>query len=136
MEILIIGSVLFGIVLARFFTVYVLVPACALTAVLVIASPIHAAHGSWAIIFEVVVSIASIQLGYIAGLLLQALPNSLQRFRVDSPYVTTTLSPSAGPGLLGHRRVRKVSRNKSASQSLDVRSSDRPKKNRAGGVTN
>jgi hypothetical protein len=62
---LVIGGILFGMFLGRFFTWYVLVPACGLALVLVLANPSHA--GSilgW--LLNVVAVTASLQLGYIA----------------------------------------------------------------------
>jgi hypothetical protein len=118
MDILVIGSVLIGILLARFFTVYVLFPACIFAIVLVLVSPSHGLNGPWWTILEIAAAITSIQLGYGAGLILQGMPTSLQRFRRYSPYASP---PSAGLGWLGHRRFRKGSGGKHA------RSNERPK---------
>jgi len=129
MDFFVIGSILFGIVLARYFTVYVLFPACALAIVLILASPMHAPHGAWGLAFEIGASIAGIQFGYVAGLLLQAMPTTLQRFRGDSTYVSSTPAPSSmGAGGLGHRRIRKASGGKPTRKTSGARSEGKPQK--------
>ncbi|MGB7046383.1 MAG: hypothetical protein WBD65_16250 [Methylocella sp.] len=69
MAVLLIGSVLLGAVLGRFFKVWVLVPACAfvLAAVLVRAGAVE--HGLLRALLEFAVLNATLQVGYVSGLL-------------------------------------------------------------------
>jgi hypothetical protein len=66
------ASVLVGMILGRFFKWTVLVPACGLAVVLVMANPVYA-DGSPSRILQIVIVIASLQLGYVV--------------RVISPYL-------------------------------------------------
>jgi len=67
---LIIGSVLLGTVFGRFFKVWVLVPACALTFAIVFASSAYYQHGPLSALLEFVAVIAAcLQIGYASGCL-------------------------------------------------------------------
>ena len=81
MTILIIGTVLLGMVLGRFFKVMVLIPAGALTLALVVASSVYFGHGFPRAVLEFVVLTASLQIGYVFGLLASFVPRVWQRRR-------------------------------------------------------
>jgi hypothetical protein len=68
--ILIIGSVLLGAVLGRFFKVLVLVPACAFVLAAVLVRSANGEHGLLRPLLEFVVLITSLQIGYVFGLAL------------------------------------------------------------------
>jgi hypothetical protein len=66
---LFIGSVLLGAVLGRFFTVWVLVPVCAVAFVIVSVSYVFYGQGLLAAILEFVLVATGLQMGYGSGLL-------------------------------------------------------------------
>lgn len=68
MGVLAIVGVLFGIVLGQFFKCYVLIPACGLTIVLVLAGPAHMNSNLLDLFLHFVVLTTSIQIGYVVGL--------------------------------------------------------------------
>ena len=70
MTILIIGSVLLGATLGRFFKVLVLVPACAFVLAAVLVRSANGEHGLLHPLLEFVVLITSLQIGYVYGLAL------------------------------------------------------------------
>ena len=67
MAILILGSVLLGAVLGRFFKVLVLVPACALVLAVVLVRSADGEHGLLRALLEFAVLITSLQIGYVVG---------------------------------------------------------------------
>lgn len=69
MSIIIVGGVLFGTILGRFFKIFILVPASALAVVLVLASPTPTDHSLSATLLEIAVLVTSLQVGYVVGLL-------------------------------------------------------------------
>jgi hypothetical protein len=79
MAILLIGSVLLGAFLGRFFKVLVLVPACALILAAVLAGSPDAEHGLLRSLFEFAVLNATLQIGYVFGLLSYYIPRESQR---------------------------------------------------------
>ena len=81
---LIIGSVLLGTVFGRFFKVWVLVPACALTFVIVFASYATYQLGLLDALFAFAAIAASLQIGYAAGCLSGVIPGRLRR--LDIPH--------------------------------------------------
>jgi hypothetical protein len=78
-SILIIGSVLLGAILERFFTVLVLIPACALTLAMVVASSAYFGHSWPGAVLEFTVLITSLQIGYALGLCSSFIPSVWQR---------------------------------------------------------
>ena len=68
MTILIIGSVLLGAILGRFFKVLVLAPACALVLAVVLVKSADREHGLLRPLLEFAVLITSLQIGYVFGL--------------------------------------------------------------------
>jgi hypothetical protein len=84
MAILLIGSVLLGAVLGRFFKVLVLVPACALVLAAVLVGSADVEHGLLRRLLEFAVLIASLQIGYVSGLFAFFLPSGSQRPRASS----------------------------------------------------
>ena len=68
MTILIMGSVLLGAILGRFFKVLILVPACALTLAMVVASSAYFGYSLPRAVLEFIVLITSLQIGYVFGL--------------------------------------------------------------------
>ena len=75
MAILILGSVLLGAVLGRFFKVLVLVPACAL----VLVRSADGEHGLLRALLEFAVLITSLQIGYVVGLVSHSIPSVSER---------------------------------------------------------
>ncbi len=69
MAILLIGSVLLGAVLGRFFKVWVLVPACAFALGAVLVRSAGVQQGLLCPLLEFAVLITSLQIGYVSGLL-------------------------------------------------------------------
>ena len=66
---IIIGSVLLGTVFGRFFMVWVLVPACALTFAIVSASSAYYQNGPLSALLEFAVIVPCLQIGYASGCL-------------------------------------------------------------------
>ena len=64
-----IGAALFGLILGRFFKVYVLVPACALVTILAFTGPHFIGKSLGSSFVELIVLLASLQFGYVVGLL-------------------------------------------------------------------
>ena len=91
MTILIIGSVLLGAILGRFFKVPVLAPAFALSLAMVVASSAYFGHSLLHALLEFVVLITSLQIGYVFGLVSHSM----------SERGGTTAAPAP---LRGHRR--------------------------------
>ena len=79
MAILLIGSVLLGAILGRFFKVWVLVPACALVLAAVLVRSADVEHGLLRPLVEFAVLITSLQIGYVSGLLSFFIPSVSQR---------------------------------------------------------
>ena len=67
MTILIIGSVLLGAILGRFFKVLVLAPAFALSLAMVVASSAYFGHSLPRALLEFLVLITNLQIGYASG---------------------------------------------------------------------
>ncbi len=67
--ILIIGSLLLGAILGRFFNVLVLAPPFALSLAMVVASSAYFGHSLPRALFEFLVLITSFQIGYASGML-------------------------------------------------------------------
>lgn len=72
-NLLLVGALL-GMVLGRFFRVYVLVPASGLMIALALTDPGIFAHSFWRSCFNGLVILAAVQLGYVASLLASFLP--------------------------------------------------------------
>ncbi len=66
---LIIGSVLLGAILGRFFNVLILAPAFALSLAMVVASSAYFGHSLPRALLEFLVLITNLQIGYASGLL-------------------------------------------------------------------
>ena len=79
MTILIIGSVLLGATLGRFFKVLVLVPACAFVLAAVLVRSANGEHGFLRPLLEFVVLITSLQIGYVFGLVSHSIPSVSER---------------------------------------------------------
>ena len=82
MAILAIGSVLLGTFFGRFFKVWVLVPVCALTLVIVFASSAYYEHGLLSALLEFAVIATCLQIGYAFGLLLCVARDRWQRLKI------------------------------------------------------
>ena len=78
MATLLIGSILLGAVLGRFFKVLVLVPVCALVLAAVFVKSAGVEHGLVHPLFEFAVLITSLQIGYVSGLLSLSIPSGSQ----------------------------------------------------------
>jgi hypothetical protein len=87
LSILIIGSVLVGAILGRFFKILVLAPAFALSVAMVVASSVYFGHSLPRALLEFVLLITSLQIGYVSGLL----------FPSVSERPGTTAAPAAAP---------------------------------------
>jgi hypothetical protein len=79
MAILLIGSVLLGAILGRFFKVLVLIPACAFVLAAVLVRSADVERGLLRPFFEFAVLITSLQIGYVSGLLSHCIPRESQR---------------------------------------------------------
>jgi hypothetical protein len=77
MGILVIGGILIGSILGRFFKVLILVPVCGAVIFLMAVSPVPFAPGLLATLLLVV----SLQLGYLAGVASRSLPAFLPNTR-------------------------------------------------------
>jgi hypothetical protein len=83
-----IGSVLLGTVFGRFFKVWVLVPASALTFLIVFASSAYYDHGLPSALLEFTVIAACLQIGYASGHLSSVIRDRSRRPKVprESPH--------------------------------------------------
>ena len=79
MTILLIGSVLLGAVVGRFFKVLVLVPACASLLAAVLVRSADGEHGLLRPLLEFAVLNATLQIGYVSGLLSYYITGSMLR---------------------------------------------------------
>jgi hypothetical protein len=77
--ILVIGGLLLGAILGRFFTVLVLVPAFALSLAMVVASSAYFGHSLLRALLEFAVLITSLQIGYVSGVFSFLIPSLSQR---------------------------------------------------------
>jgi hypothetical protein len=102
MYILIIGSILLGAILGRFFKVLVLIPACAVTLAMVVASSAYE-HSLLRALLEVVVLLTSLQIGYVSGLFSSLIPSVWQRRGKRSSLLSTTIVATA-PVMARERR--------------------------------
>lgn len=68
MAIVVVGAVLFGMILGQFFKLYVLIPACGLTIVLVLLFPAHAEPSLLRWLLQIYIVTISLQIGYAVGL--------------------------------------------------------------------
>lgn len=105
MYILIIGSILLGATLGRFFKVLVLIPACAVTLAMVVASSAYFEHTLLRALLEVVVLLTSLQIGYVSGLFSSFIPSVWQRRGKRSSLLSTTIAATA-PVMARERRWR------------------------------
>jgi hypothetical protein len=105
MDVLVIGSALFGVILAQFFAFYILLPASALVTILFLVSPVHGAHGLWASLAAIILLNLGVQFGYLAGLVLSAAPATLKRIRGTAFHKSS--AQTAGARSSGYRRNRK-----------------------------
>ena len=124
MIILVIGGLLLGATLGRFFKVLVLVPACAFVLAAVLVRSANGEHGLLRPLLEFVVLITSLQIGYVFGL---ALFHSHSRRRM--PRRAGELLKAMERRRLGGRliigcRIRLICRNQKPSRSLASRSSN------------
>jgi hypothetical protein len=77
--ILLIWSVLLGAVLGRFFKVLVLVPACAFLLAAVVVRSVNGEHGLLRPLLEFAVLNATLQIGYVSGLVSHLIPSVSER---------------------------------------------------------
>lgn len=109
MAILLIWSVLLGVVLGRFFKVWVLVPACAFVLAAVLVRSADAEHGLLRPLLEFAVLITSLQIGYVFGLhSFFMLSGSHRKGKPHRPAsfatpmaATAPVMPREGPGATG-----------------------------------
>lgn len=79
MTILVIGSVLLGAVLGRFFKVLVLVPACVLALAAVLVRSAYVEEGLLRPLLEFAALITALQTGYVSGVLSYFIPSVWDR---------------------------------------------------------
>jgi len=77
--ILIIGSVLLGAVLGRFFRVWILIPTGVVAVMAVFASSFFHDQGLLGVFFECAVLLTCLQIGYASGLFSRPIPGKLQQ---------------------------------------------------------
>ena len=88
----VIGSVLLGAILGRFFKVLILLPAFALSLAIVVASSAYFGHSLSRTFIELVALVVSLQLGYVSGLL----PSFIRNLRPGlEPSLVLTRTTSA-----------------------------------------
>jgi hypothetical protein len=78
MTTLLMATALFGLILGRFFKVYVLIPTCAFALVLTFAGPTLGYESLTYSCVEVLLILTSLQIGYFAALLSKNLPSLRQ----------------------------------------------------------
>ena len=109
MTILLIGSVLFGAVLGRFFKFLILVPTCAFVLGAVLVESTYVEHGLLRQVLEFAVLITSLQIGYVLGLI------SSFAMRKAAPALVTPTAATVGRDLKSvvtrYRSVRPRPRN-------------------------
>jgi hypothetical protein len=93
--ILAIGSVLLGTVFGRFFKVWVLVPACALTFAIVFANSAYYEHGLLSTLLEFAVIAACLQIGYASGCLPGVIRDSWRRLKIPREIPRESPHPAA-----------------------------------------
>jgi hypothetical protein len=81
MMIVAIFSLLFGMVIGQRFTALVLVPGIAVAVMVAIGVGIAQAESAWSIVLPAGASIASLQIGYLAGIILRYAPIALRANR-------------------------------------------------------
>jgi hypothetical protein len=82
MAMLLIATALFGLVLGRFFKVYVLIPACGFAVVLAFAGPTLGYLSAYSLV-DITLIMTSLQIGYFVALASKALPSvHLNRSRI------------------------------------------------------
>ncbi len=91
---LIIGCVLLGTVFGRFFKVWVLVPACALTFAIVSASSAYYQHGLLSALLEYSMIATCLQIGYVSGCLSYVIGDRWRR--LNTPQNTPRIVASGG----------------------------------------
>jgi len=122
MSLYIIGSVLFGLVLAQFFKFYILVPTSAATIILALVGPFHMEESLFGSFFAIVVLLTSLQLSYFCGLILSTSP--ALRFRLKRNSFSNTpasLTPMLGGQSVRRRRTRTLLRGQPNADLLGAR---------------
>lgn len=94
MTLLVIVGVLFGIILGQFFKCYVLIPACGLALVFVLADPAHMNSNLLNSFLHFVVLTTTIQIGYVVGLVVSNFHPEPMRSKQD-PHFDEILSSHA-----------------------------------------
>jgi hypothetical protein len=89
------GSILLGTVFGRFFKVWVLVPACALTFAIVFASSAYYGHGLLSALLEFAVIATCLQIGYAFGLLSCVIRDGWQRLKIAREIPCDSSHPAA-----------------------------------------
>ena len=79
MTILIIGNVLLGALLGRFFKVWILIPTGAVAVIAAFASSFFHDQGLLGVFFECAVLLTCLQIGYVSGLFSRPIPSNLQQ---------------------------------------------------------
>jgi hypothetical protein len=77
---LIVGTVLFGAILARFFAVLVLIPACAVLLASVALQSAYLGHSWVGAVLEIIALITSLEIGYAIALFAPVILEILQTF--------------------------------------------------------
>ncbi|MGH6812283.1 MAG: hypothetical protein ACREDM_08045 [Methylocella sp.] len=95
MTILAIGSVVLGTVFGRFFKVWVLVPAGALTFAIIFASSAYYENGLLSALLEFAVIAACLQIGYAAGCLSFVITDRWRRPKVPREIPRESSHPAA-----------------------------------------
>jgi hypothetical protein len=117
MTILVIGSVLVGAILGRFFKVLVLLPVFALTLAVALVRTAYLGHDLLHLALEFAVLVTSLQIGYAASLFSGAISAMLQR--VKDPAIA---HPSRNDSMAGTKRshARRSSRQPNDSRQGSV----------------
>ena len=93
MGILVVGGVLLGMIFGLFFTWYVLIPACGVVIVLALIYPADVEHSLLRGFLHIYLVTASVQLGYVIGLLVRCLNEGCDRFGATAIATTPLFLP-------------------------------------------
>ena len=104
MTIVLIGSVLLGAVLGRFFKVWVLIPASAFVLAAVLVRSAAVEHGLLRPLLEFAALITSLQIGYVSGLLSHSIPRRVAAPRKILPARVLCSANSGDTGLVRMER--------------------------------
>lgn len=114
------GAFIIGVILARFFKFRILIPTCALAAVVLLGNSLLFETSLLTSSLEVVALITALQIGYVVGLAAHALRNDRRDVRNSATYGASIKTRAAGAKWLGHRRVSKAAGSRRRRSPSDI----------------